>query len=113
MVYVVPEIRSFLSEHPLERSTTGIGELVPLADITVAVVVVVAVVVIAEHVPSTAFCATLTLSASLARLAINPVAVARPTTAAARNPTRIERMSTVFLRGASPSPPIVERVEKP
>jgi hypothetical protein len=112
VVYVVPEILSFLSEHPFERSTTGIGELVPVADTTVAVVVVVVVVVTVAHVPLTARCGRLALSASLARLAINPVAVAKPTTAAARTPTRIDNMNIVFLRDPSPSP-CVDLVEKP
>jgi hypothetical protein len=108
VVYVVPEIRSFLSAHPFERSTTGTG-LAPLVDATTAVVVVVAVVVTVEHVPFVA-CSGLALSALLARLAISPVAVARPTTAAARSATRIDRMRIVLLRDPSPSP-CAERVE--
>jgi hypothetical protein len=107
VVYVVPEIFSFLAEHPFETSVIGelVGTFVPVADTTVAVVVVVvvAVAVTAGHTVPLTIAWGVALSALLARLAIMPVAVARPTTAAARTPTRIDRMSTVRLRGWPPS----------
>jgi Na+-translocating ferredoxin:NAD+ oxidoreductase RnfA subunit len=105
VVYVVPEIFSFLAEHPFEMSVIGdlVGTFVPVADTTVAVVVVVVVAVTDGHTVPLTIAWGVALSALLARLAIMPVAVARPTTAAARTPTSIDRMSTVLLRGWPPS----------
>lgn len=124
---MVPEIFSPVASHPLETSTmvrsASMTPAVPVADMRMVFVVVVVVTdgfgfpslpefplfesefePTVGHIPFAAsWRVSLRTSASEARFAIRPVAVARPITAAARMAITMDKMRTIDLRGLGSS----------